>query len=76
MSLSDLQACRDYYEIVQAGDTPPPMCKRCEALLVYNLDSKDRVFFKCLGCNRMTFPGSGFFDAMREDYTEWKRQDG
>lgn len=76
MSLKDLKACQNYYEMVQAAEASPPMCRACQAILLYYLDDRDNIYFKCLSCDRITYPGSPFFEAMEEDYNEWKEQNG
>lgn len=74
MSAEDLETCQRYYEMVVAQHVPAPTCNTCGALTLYNLDTDDRVYFKCLHCNRISYPGSIVFSEMEREYRDWKNQ--
>lgn len=65
-----LSVYRRYYELVQQDKADALTCGVCEAIMLYYVDYVDRVYLKCLGCDRKVYPGTAEIKALKEQVDE------
>lgn len=56
--------------MVMEGSVEPHMCRVCDSVMLHYY-AQDKVFFKCLGCDRKVYPGTHIFDQMDAAYSNW-----
>ena len=67
MDKTELVLYRLYYEMVAEGRAEPLTCGKCQAIVLYYVDDEDRVYLKCLGCDKVTYPGKMQLRAVQEE---------